>query len=415
MKQLNPISVAGALDAEAVDVTHDSRLVRPGSVFAAISGAIVDGNSFAQSAVESGAVAVISEHPALPLAGAWIQVHDARSALARAAAAIQGHPSRKLKLAGVTGTNGKTTTAHLIDSIIRTAERTSAMLGTINYRIGEETVPAPHTTPEASDIQRLLATAVARGCKSAVMEVSSHAIDLRRADALTFSVAVFTNLTRDHLDYHKTIDAYFEVKKRLFDGSLGSAPAASVINIDDEHGRILTGVARGNIITYGLGDGGGNGGAMPDSVKGPMPAVCPKTFNLTERGIEMIAHTPIGEVAIESTLVGRPHVYNILAATGAAIALGFTLPQIADGVRACATVAGRFERVTVDENNSPGVRVVVDYAHTDDALKNVLQTAREVAAGGRVITVFGCGGDRDRTKRAPMGEIAAALSDVVIV
>ncbi|MGH9764509.1 MAG: UDP-N-acetylmuramoyl-L-alanyl-D-glutamate--2,6-diaminopimelate ligase, partial [Blastocatellia bacterium] len=403
VKEIGPVIIAGPITGEVLDVTHDSRLVRPGSAFVAISGANVDGNAFAQAAVEAGAVAVISEGPALPLGGAWIKVSSARAALAWAAAAIHGHPSRKLKLVGITGTNGKTTTAHLVDAIIRRAEGTSAMLGTINYKIGDEIVPAPHTTPEASDINRMLATAVARGCKSAVMEVSSHAIDLHRATALHFAAAVFTNLTRDHLDYHKTIEKYFNVKKRLFSGAPACLPDASVINIDDEHGRILTTVAGGKITTYGL--------VWTD----PKPDIYADRFNLTESGIEMTARTPIGDIEIKSSLVGRPHVYNILAAIGACIALGFTAQEIAEGVHACTTVAGRFERVTVEGADAIGLRVVVDYAHTDDALKNVLQTARDVAAGGRVITVFGCGGDRDRTKRAPMGEIAAALSDVVIV
>ena len=223
------MAATGRLDREARDVTHDSRACAPGTIFVAIRGEKTDAHRFIPQAVERGAVAVISERSfnddhAPNSDVAWIQVADARAALARVAAAVHGHPSRKLKLVGVTGTNGKTTSAHLIDSIIRASEGTSAMFGTIQHRIGNEAATAHHTTPEAADIQRMLAQAVAAGCRSAVMEVSSHAIELHRADALKFTVACFTNLTRDHLDYHKTMDAYFAAKEKLFDGSLDSEP-----------------------------------------------------------------------------------------------------------------------------------------------------------------------------------------------
>jgi UDP-N-acetylmuramyl-tripeptide synthetase len=334
-------------------------------------------------------------------APAWIKVEDARAALAQAAAAVHNHPSRRLKLVGITGTNGKTTTAHLIDSIIRASEGTSAMFGTITHRVGNSAEAARHTTPEAADIQRMLAQAVEAGCRSAVMEVSSHAIELRRAHALSFAAAVFTNLTRDHLDYHKTMESYFAAKRKLFDGSLGSEPAASIINIDDEYGRKLTRAAKGRVITYGFSE---------------HADVSADNFNLNSRGLSFVAHSPAGEIEISSTLAGRPHVYNILASIASGLALGAAPAEIASGVAACRSVAGRFERVAADGIEEPDFTVIVDYAHTDDALKNVLETAREVAgARGRVIVVFGCGGDRDRTKRAPMGEIAASLSDVAIV
>jgi UDP-N-acetylmuramyl-tripeptide synthetase len=233
------------------------------------------------------------------------------------------------------------------------------------------------------------------------MEVSSHAIELHRADALEFAVAVFTNLTRDHLDYHRTLENYFGVKERLFNGSLGKGPGASVVNIDDEYGRRLLNSAGGDIRTYGL---------------DRRADVFTTGFSLDSGSLRFEASTPAGPIDIESCLVGRPHVYNILAAVASGLALGFDLAMIARGIRECPTVAGRFERVDLDKPSHTGFTVVVDYAHTDDALKNVLQTAREVAgSAGRVITVFGCGGDRDRTKRAPMGEIAANLSDITIV
>ena len=368
-ENLAALSFSGSGGAEANDVTHDSRQCAPGVVFGAIAGDSFDGNDFVRQAIELGAVGVISERTAIAAPPVnWIQVADARRAVSRAAAAVHGYPSRKLKLVGITGTNGKTTTAHLVDSIIRRAEGLSAMLGTISYRIGDEAMEAHHTTPEASDIQRFLARAVSAGCNSAAMEISSHAIELRRADDLTLTAAVFTNLTRDHLDYHKSMEAYFDAKAKLFDGRLGTAPLVSIINTDDEYGRKLASRAAGRIITYGLRNA----------------EVTVARHATSDRGLHISAVTPEGTLEIQSALVGRPHVYNILAATAAGLALGFELKSIAQGVADCPTVAGRFEQVIT-------------------------------ATGGRVITVFGCGGDRDRTKRAPMGEVAGRLSDIIIV
>jgi len=397
-KEIHTIKATGPLHSAALDVTHDSRQAAPGAVFVAVTGARSDGHLFIPQALERGAIAVISERPASGSASgnvsetAWLQVGNAREALARAAAAVHGFPSLRLKLAGVTGTNGKTTTAHLIDSIIRAAEGASAMLGTISYRIGDERVAAPNTTPEASDAQRMLARAGAAGCRSAVMEVSSHAIELHRADALRFAAAVFTNLTPDHLDFHKTMEDYFAVKKRLFDGSLDPHLKASIVNADDQYGRELLNSAKGEVTTYGL----GHADVRADK------------FKVDGGGLSFIARTPAGSIDIRSKLVGRPHVYNILAAVAAGRALGFDPEAIARGIAECETVRGRFERVTTGAPGATGFTVIVDYAHTNDALKKVLETAREVAGqSGRVIVVFGCGGDRDRTKRAPMGETAA--------
>ena len=408
-KEIGATSASGRLDQVAVDVTHDSRKCREGWIFVAVRGLRVDGHRFVKQAVGNGAIAIISEldreQATALLEGAvpavWLRVSDARRALSQAAAAVHGHPSRSLKLVGVTGTNGKTTTAHLIDSVIKVAEGTSAIMGTISHRIGDKWVDADNTTPEGSDTQRMLAEAVRAGCRSAVMEVSSHAIELRRADDLTFAAAVFTNLTRDHLDYHQTMENYFASKKKLFDGGLGTATGASIINIDDEFGRKLVKSALGRITTYGLNAEG--------DVRTP-------GFEVTSAGLSFEATTPAGQCKIDSTLVGRPHVYNILAAIGSSLALGFSLDEISKGIRECTRVAGRFERVRFDKANEPPFSIIIDYAHTDDALRNVLQTAREVAGEtGRVITVFGCGGDRDRTKRAPMGEIAGTMSDIAIV
>ncbi|HEU4388228.1 MAG TPA: UDP-N-acetylmuramoyl-L-alanyl-D-glutamate--2,6-diaminopimelate ligase [Blastocatellia bacterium] len=400
--QIAATATAGELNVDAADVTHDSRECLAGWIFVAIRGDSSDGHSFIRQAVERGAVAVISERQEPERAApAWIQVRDARAALATAAAVLHGWPARSLKLVGVTGTNGKTTTAHLIDSIIRSAEGTSAIIGTIRHRVGQRVVEAQHTTPEASTTQRLLAEAVAAGCRSAVMEVSSHSIELHRADALGFEAAVFTNLTRDHLDYHRTMENYFAAKRKLFDGTLGSAPKSSIINSDDEYGRRLAKMSTGNLTTYGLSESAD---------------VRTRSFDLAASGLRFVAETPAGKVEIESRLVGRPHVYNILAAVGAGLALGFEPGGIQEGIAKCTAVPGRFERVVLNGAGDPGFAVVVDYAHTDDALKNVLQTARElVREPGRLITVFGCGGNRDRTKRAPMGETAARLSDIIFV
>lgn len=401
-KEINAIAASGQLEATAIDVTHDSRACAPGSVFVAIRGEKTDAHMFIAQAIERGAIAVISESAGpgenVP---AWIQVESARAALARSAAAVHGHPSGRLKLVGVTGTNGKTTTAHLIDSIIRASQGASAIFGTISHRVANESAVALNTTPESADIQRMLDRAVTAGCKSAVMEVSSHAIEMHRADALRFAVAVFTNLTRDHLDFHRTMENYFAAKEKLFSGALGSQPGVSVINVDDEYGRRLFRTAKGDRISYGFGN---------------RTDVGTDDFKLSAQGLVFTASTPKGSVEIFSALVGRFHVYNILAAVAAGLALEASLEDIARGVAECRTVSGRFEQVTLNGSGATvPFAVFVDYAHTDDALQNVLRTAREVAGGGRVITVFGCGGDRDRTKRAPMGEIAGTLSDVAIV
>jgi UDP-N-acetylmuramoyl-L-alanyl-D-glutamate--2,6-diaminopimelate ligase len=392
-------------DAGAIvvsDVTHDSREARGGSLFVAIRGAKFDAHKFIGQVLEQGAVGVISERERPhDFTCAWIEVEDARVALARAAAEVQGHPSRELRLVGITGTNGKTTTAHLLAAVCEAADERVAVLGTVGYRIGEEQFKAEHTTPEASAIQRFLRRAVEAGCTVAVMESSSQALDLRRCDALSYSVAVFTNLTRDHLDYHGTMEDYYQAKLRLFDGRLGSRPHASVINLDDPYGVRLAGeLKRGGarVITYAL-------DAEAD--------VRARDVRYTLEGMRFSLRVLDRESPVSSPLVGRPHIYNMLAATACGLALGYDLEVAVRAFETCAGAPGRFERVA---HTAGDFAVVVDYAHTDDALKNVLGTARDVVTqGGRVITVFGCGGDRDRTKRAPMGEAAASLSDIVIL
>jgi UDP-N-acetylmuramyl-tripeptide synthetase len=390
---------AGDLDAEVTDICYDSRACTPGSVFVAIAGAKLDGNDFVSQAIERGAVAVISENPCPTwCSSTWLQVADARRALAAAAAEVFEHPSGRLALVGVTGTNGKTTTSYLVDSIFQATGGPSALLSTIIYRCGADQTPAERTTPEASDVQRFLHRALRQGCQYAVMEVSSHALDLKRVDGCHFSVAVFTNFTQDHLDYHGTMEEYFAAKRKLFDGTTGSPPKVAVINLDDPRADALITTAMNSgsrVLTYGL---------HPDA------DVRALQFQLSAQGLEFVAHTPLGHLPITSSLVGKPHVYNILAAVATGLSLDFRLDTIARGTARCAGVPGRFEAVQLGQDFA----VVVDYAHTQDALHRVLETARQLTSH-RLITLFGCGGDRDATKRAPMGETAARLSDVVIV
>jgi UDP-N-acetylmuramyl-tripeptide synthetase len=391
--------LSAAVGAASSAITHDSRRAQPGGIFVAIAGANADGNAWVGDATRRGAIAVISEKPRPSrFSGVWMQVADARAALARAAALIHGHPSRRLKLVGITGTNGKTTTAHLVEAIFRAAGEVPALMGTISYRIGEQEVVAEHTTPEASEIQDFLRRAGEAGARYAVMEVSSHAIDLRRVEGLEFAVAAFTNLTQDHLDYHRTLEEYFAAKRQLFDGGLGTRPARSVINLDDPRGAELKALGGADALTYALQQAAD---------------VTAEARDVGLDGLHFTARTPRGEVAVHSSLVGRPHAYNILCAIGIGLALGFEPAVIAQGIAQCRRVAGRFEQVSTSDDD---ITVVVDYAHTPDALASVLRAAREVAsqAGGRVVTVMGCGGDRDRTKRPLMGEAAAELSERVI-
>jgi UDP-N-acetylmuramyl-tripeptide synthetase len=397
------LSGASAAGASVVsDVTHDSREARAGSIFVAIRGAKFDAHSFVEQVMAQGAAGVISER-ARPVgfAGAWIEVADARVALARAAAEVQGHPSRELKLVGITGTNGKTTTAHLLAAVCEAAGERVAVIGTVGLRIGGEQFKAEHTTPEASAVQRFLRRAVEAGCGVAVMESSSQALDLRRCDALRYEAAIFTNLTQDHLDYHVTMEDYFDAKRRLFDGRLGTRPRVSVVNVDDSYGvRLAEEIRRtgGGVITFAL-------DAEAD--------VRARDVEYTLEGMRFSLGAPDAESAVRSPLVGRPHIYNMLAAAACGLALGYALEVSVRAFETCVGAPGRFERVG---HTAGDFAVVVDYAHTDDALRNVLATARDVVSGGgRVITVFGCGGDRDRAKRAPMGEAAATFSDIVIL
>jgi len=381
------------------DVTHDSRRAQAGSLFAAVRGALFDAHKFVPQVMSQGAAGVISELPVpADFSGAWLQVEDIRRAMALAAADVQHHPSRELQLVGITGTNGKTTTAYLVASIPEEAGEPVAMTGTVEYRLGKQRMKADRTTPEAPDMQRLLRQAVEAGCRTGVMECSSQAMDFHRCDELDYAVAVFSNLTRDHLDYHKTMENYWYAKQRLFDGRLGSKPKTSVINVDDPYGVELADKLEKEgmrVVRYAV-------NADAD--------ITARDADFSLNGMTFQLSTPEGRREFHSPLVGPPHIYNTLAAVGSGLALGYSLDVITGALAKCMGAPGRFERVTHDGDFS----VVVDYAHSDDALLNVLKTAREVVRG-KIITVFGCGGDRDRSKRAPMGEAAGSLSDVVIL
>jgi UDP-N-acetylmuramyl-tripeptide synthetase len=395
--------IKGNGSSSVSDVTHDSRQAREGTLFVAIKGLTLDGHRFVEDVMRRGAAGVISEfEPPKTFTGSWLKVKDARVALAKAASVINGDPSHKLDLLGITGTNGKTTTTYLCFALAEAAGIKPAMLTTVEYRIGANAEQAVRTTPEASDTNRFLRQAVDTGCKMAAMEASSQAIDLHRCDWLRFRIAIFTNLTQDHLDYHHTMDAYFDAKKKLFDGRLGEPPVASVINIDDEWGRILADDLRSRgqrVVTTSQNPAAVNADLTAEDIAVSL-----------QKGTSFILNTPVGSREVTSPLVGRPHVYNMLSASAAALELGYNLESIVVGLNKCIGAPGRFERVPHDGDFA----VVVDYAHTDDALLNTLQTARELTSG-RIITVFGCGGDRDKTKREQMGRVAGANSDLVFI
>jgi UDP-N-acetylmuramoyl-L-alanyl-D-glutamate--2,6-diaminopimelate ligase len=393
---LQPIT-SGDRGAEVsvTGVTHDSRVVAPGSVFVALRGFSVDGATFAREAVSAGAAAVVSDRPppAEDLGVPWVTVSEARPALAQMAAELHGHPSRELSVVGITGTNGKTTTSYLLHSMFEAAGVRAGLMGTVSYLVAGRVVEATRTTPEAPEVQGLLREMVVAGCGACVMEVSSHALSLHRVDGTRFSAGVFTNLTRDHLDFHESMEVYFAAKRRLFEMLPRNAPA--LINVDDPRGAELV-AAAGRPVTY--------------SVNGPADVMAGQQAASLD-GLDFELRTPEGVVPVHSRLVGRSNVSNILAAAGTAAALGLPLDAIARGVDQLPGVPGRFQVVS---DSGDDITAIVDYAHTDDSLRNLLETARQLAPA-RLITVFGCGGDRDRSKRPLMGMVAARLSDVVVI
>ena len=391
------IAVPPGFDAEVTGIEYDSRKVRKGSAFFTLAGMKADGKTYIADAVSRGASVVVSEKE---YGGDFpcIVVRDARNALASVSEAFFGCPSQTLMIAGVTGTNGKTTTTYLVESMLAADGVACGVIGTVEYRFGGKRIEAPHTTPEAPELSGILAEMKSAGTKAVAIEVSSHALDMKRVEGLSFDVAAFSNLTRDHLDYHGTMDKYYAAKSRLFRSfpSCGKKTTA-VINIDDRFGRILAGWTQFPVISVS-----GTPEAKSD--------IHPITSEVTLDGIRATVAAPGGRVEVRSSLVGRHNLANILLAAGIARALGVSTKGIESGIASMRGVPGRLERV----GNSAGVACLVDYAHTDDALVNVLTTLRELATA-RIITVFGCGGDRDRGKRPLMGNAAASLSDIAIV
>jgi len=391
-------------DPAVTGLEYDSRRVGPGKVFVAMRGESSDGNRFIDQAITAGAVAIVTDSATqAPRAEvAWAQVSHGRRALARLSANFYHRPAERIANTGITGTNGKSTTAFLIESILRAAGRTTALVGTIEYHVAGRVLPAPHTTPESLELNRLLADGLSQGVTECVMEVSSHALEQQRVFGIPFDVAVFTNLTRDHLDYHGTMDEYFRAKQVLFEGCGTAPPRAAVLNIDDEYGRQLLSLSKKNsaaTFSYGL-------------TSGDFHA---ESIEITSRGTRFQIVTPSGRIPVWSPMIGQVNVYNALAAAAAGHARNCPDVVIAKGIFDLARVPGRFERVDCGQPFT----VAVDYAHTDDALRNLTSLARDFVARaglkGKVITLFGCGGDRDRTKRPLMGEAAGKGSDFAVL
>ncbi len=392
---------------EVNGVAYDSRRVQPGNVFVAMRGGATDGNRFIGDAIGRGAAAVVTDsreiwdqaRTARPAIGFYL-VENGRRALSGISANIFRHPEQRLALTAVTGTNGKTTTSYLLESILRSVRRTCVLVGTIESHVGDEVRASPHTTPESRDLFELFSDGLKAGATEAVMEMSSHALEQERVWGLPVDVAVFTNLTQDHLDYHGTMENYLAAKAKLFEGVGTVPPRVAVINRDDAVGARLAEIARhSQVVTYGMGQYG---------------EFCAEQVRMVAGETQFRMLTPEGAVEMRSQLTGRVNIYNLLAASAAAHARGLSLAQIVAGTAAGTQVPGRFQMVPAGES---GLTVVVDYAHTEDALRNLIALARELVAerGGKVITLFGCGGDRDRTKRPRMGKAAGEGSDLVVL
>lgn len=400
MQDVMPMATSGDLSTVITALACDSRRVEPGTLFFALKGSAVDGHGFIEQAIASGAAAIVLEDKnAAPATLPWIQVHDGRHAMALMAARFYGMPTAQLPLVGITGTNGKTTTTYIIEGILAEAGIPPAVLGTVSYRFGDTALEASHTTPESIELQALFQKLAALGAHGFVMEVSSHALEQHRVDGCRFDIGLFTNLTRDHLDYHGNMEQYKQAKLRLFTELLqadsGKPRRRAVINLDDPAGREFASAAACPVISYGL---------------DPAADVTVRDLRSSLQETSGLLVTPAGEQAFSSRLLGRYNLSNILAAAGVGHGLGIPLHTIVRGIACHKTVPGRLESVA----NRRGVTCLVDYAHTGDALENVLKTLKELATG-RIITVFGCGGDRDRGKRPIMGEIAARFSDLAII
>jgi UDP-N-acetylmuramoyl-L-alanyl-D-glutamate--2,6-diaminopimelate ligase len=407
-RDVNALAQGASSDIEITGVEYDSRRVQAGSVFVAMHGGTTDGNRYIDAAIQQGAAGILTDSPEAfaQLAANHpetqsLLVEHGRNALAQASAAYFGHPERKLRATGVTGTNGKTTTAFLIEALLNAASRSSILVGTIECHIAGEIRPSAHTTPESRDLFELIADGVSLGATELVMEVSSHALDQGRVAEVGFDVAVFTNLTRDHLDYHRTMEEYFAAKQLLFDGTRYPAPRVAVLNAGDPHTKKLASVAKqagSEIVSYGV--------DIPADWRA-------EDIRLTPAGAQFNLLTRHGSTELKSHLAGSVNILNLLAALAAANARGVPFHALIEAVPTLRPVPGRFQPVDAGQPFT----VIVDYAHTDDALRNLTALARQLVARGqgRILTLFGCGGDRDRTKRPKMGEAAGEGSDFVIV
>jgi UDP-N-acetylmuramoyl-L-alanyl-D-glutamate--2,6-diaminopimelate ligase len=408
-EEVTAVGAGGDSAQPVAGVEYDSRRLQPGSVFVAMKGGSTDGNRYVEKAIAAGALGIITDspqkfdhllvfQPGLPV----LEVEHGRRALAEASAAFFGHPERQLKATGITGTNGKTTTAFLLEALLNAAARKTVLVGTIEYHVAGEVRPSIHTTPESRDLFELMAEGAGRGATELVTEVSSHALDQGRAAGVDFDVAVFTNLTQDHLDYHRTMEKYFAAKQLLFDGTAYPAPRVAVINAHDPYSERLSlaaAKAGAEVRTYGIGQGGWRAAS----------------YALTPGGAVLELETPAGSAKVTSRLAGEVNILNLLAAFAAAHARGVPFADLVASVPLLKPVPGRFQPVDAGQPFS----VIVDYAHTDDALRNLIALARQMIdrrgePGGRVITLFGCGGDRDRTKRPKMGLAAGEGSDFVV-
>ena len=401
---LPTLALGDTMPADVSAVEYDSRHVRPGALFVAMRGESTDGNRYLRDVLQAGAAALITDSREsfayadarhIPVA----LVENGRRALATVSANFLGHPERALALSSVTGTNGKTTTAFLLEGLLRGAGRSSVLIGTIETHIGNEIRTSAHTTPESRDVLQIFADGVASGATEAVMEMSSHALAQDRVWGLPVEVAVFTNLTQDHLDFHGTMEAYAVAKARLFRGVGAPPPRVALINGDDPYASAMMEAASGceYVLRYGLQD--------------PHADIYASGIAYAAGSTRFHLRTPQGDAELQTQLTGRVNVYNLLAAFAAALARGVSFQQAIEISRSLLPVPGRFETVP----NEEGFTVVVDYAHTDDALRNLISLARELAGDARVITLFGCGGDRDRTKRPKMGRAAGEGSDMVFI
>jgi len=399
VQRLSAKSIHGSLDREITGVRYDSRRVTPGNLFVAVRGTSFDGHSFIEQAVDKGAVAVVGERAALSQRATAIVVPDSRGALAQLAATFFGDPSRKLKMIGVTGTNGKSTTTFLIKHLLERASQSTGLIGTVQYEVGERRLPASRTTPESLDLQELLLQCVEAGCRNVVIEVSSHALSQGRANEIEFDIGVFTNLTRDHLDFHNGMKDYFLAKARLFESLRQSQKKdrKAVVNIDDPYGQQL--VARFGrdlpIISYGM-------GARADFRA--------SDFKVDMNGTSYRLDAKDKSYLVRLPLIGRFNIYNSLAALAAAHAVGLDVRNAVLALAKAPQIPGRLEAVPAKRK----FQVFVDYAHTDDALLNVVKTCRDLNPN-RLILVFGCGGDRDRAKRPLMGAVADQYADYAFI